>query len=234
MAIHPDELKATISDLDVDLLAEGDVESSLREVVSAALVLFSAAGAGLMLVDDSEALHYVAATDARAAALEAAQEESGEGPCVDSLINDVLVQCDDLSNDERWPTVRETIHPLGVRAILGVPVRIGGSAVGSFNTYHDHAHTWDDTEIVAVTAFGKVIEQLLAQALLAAKRNDIVEQLEYALRNRVDIERAVGVMMARDGLNPVKAFDTLRRRARDERKKVADLAREILSDPSFH
>ena len=44
-----------------------------------------------MLIDDQQALHYVGATDGRAAALEAAQEESGEGPGIDSLVNDTLV-----------------------------------------------------------------------------------------------------------------------------------------------
>ena len=65
-------------------------------------VIFDAAGAGIMLIDDGQVLHYVAATDARAAALEAAQEEAGQGPCVDSLINDEIVHTDDLLSDPRW------------------------------------------------------------------------------------------------------------------------------------
>jgi GAF domain-containing protein len=233
VAIHPDALRASLSDLSTEALTKGNLDASLHDVAAAALVLFDAAGAGLMLIDDSQALHYVAATDARAAALEAAQEESGEGPCIDSLVNDQLVRCDDLEDDDRWPIVKATICPLGVRSILGVPVRIGGTAVGSLNTYHDRPHPWDDTEIDAVSAYGRVVEELLAHALLAEKRSVIVEQLEYALRNRVDIERAVGVLMARNNLDAVKAFDALRRQARSQRTKVVDLARDILADPTF-
>ena len=58
--------------------------------------MFGADGAGVMLLDDEQALHYVGATDGRAAAFEAAQEETGEGPCVDSLIYDLTVFTADL------------------------------------------------------------------------------------------------------------------------------------------
>jgi GAF domain-containing protein len=216
-----------------EMPADQDLDASLDQVVHAALVLFATKGAGLMLVDDAEVLHYVSASDPTAAALEEVQERLGEGPCVESLINDEVVRCNDIETDPRWPTMREEVRPLRLRAILGLPVRIGGSAVGSLNVYHHEVREWDDDDVNAIGAYGRVIEELLAHALLARKSGVIVAQLTYALENRVDIERAVGVLMARHHVNAVKAFDLMRREARSSRRKVSDLAREILRDPTL-
>ena len=42
------------------------------------------------------------------------------------------------------------------------------------------------------------------------------------------IERAVGFLMATDGVDAVTAFDGLRRSAREQRRKVVDLAAEVV------
>ena len=49
-----------------------------------------------MLVDDAQVLRYIAASDPGSRALEAAQEELGHGPCVDSLVYDRLVTTSDV------------------------------------------------------------------------------------------------------------------------------------------
>src|SRR5207249_397101 len=56
----------------------------------------------------------------------------------------------------------------------------------------------------------------------------VADQLQYALDYRVVIERAVGYLMGTHHLDAVTAFDMLRRRARDSRRRVADVATEIL------
>jgi hypothetical protein len=55
-----------------------------------------------------------------------------------------------------------------------------------------------------------------------------VAQLEHALAARVSIERAIGVLAERDGLEPKVAFDGLRQRARSSGRPVHELAREVL------
>ena len=56
----------------------------------------------------------------------------------------------------------------------------------------------------------------------------MADQLQYALDYRVVIERAVGYLMGAHRLDAVTAFDLLRRRARDSRRRVADVAAEVL------
>jgi AmiR/NasT family two-component response regulator len=49
----------------------------------------------------------------------------------------------------------------------------------------------------------------------------------------VVIERAVGYLMAQRGLGSVAAFALLRRTARDQRRKISDVARELLDTGSL-
>jgi GAF domain-containing protein len=233
MPIDDSTLRRALDALAAADLPHGDLEGSLREVVQSTCVIFEAAGAGIMLIDDGQVLHYVGATDARSAALEAAQQEIGEGPCVDSLIHDTIVHTSDLATDPRWPTVSQALGGLGIHAILGVPIHIGGATVGSLNTYRDEPAPWDDSEIAAISAHARIIEELLGTALLAREQSTIATQLRHALESRVTIERAVGVVMAQSRVDPVRAFNELRMRARAERRRVVEVAHEVLDQPDY-
>ena len=191
-------------------------------------MLFQADGAGIMLIDDERALGYVQPSDVGARRLEAAQRELGHGPCVDCLVHDHAIRTDDVIGDPRWPGLGELLEGAGVRAVLGVPVRMAGGAIGSLNVYRSTTSTWSDDEITAISAYAAVIEDLIGAALLARSNEQLAQQLQRALDNRVVIERAIGYQMATEGVDPVTAFDHLRRRARDQRRKLADLATEIV------
>ena len=218
----------TIATLQETDLLEGELHAALNAVVEATSDVFGADGAGVMLIDDQQALHYVGATDGQAAALEAAQEEAGQGPCIDSLVNDQIVHTEDLLEDPRWPGLRAETESSGVRAILGVPLHIGGTTVGSLNVYRFTSGEWQPDDVDGIVAFGRLVEEMLATAMVARERHTLVDQLSTALDSRVTIERAVGVIMATRGLDPVPAFDALRRRARARRIRVGDLAAEVI------
>lgn len=57
-----------------------------------------------------------------------------------------------------------------------------------------------------------------------------VRQMEYALRSRVVIEQAIGVLAERFGIGPRDAFERLRRDARSHGERVHDLARRVVAD----
>jgi AmiR/NasT family two-component response regulator len=62
---------------------------------------------------------------------------------------------------------------------------------------------------------------VVSTALAAHDHGVLAEQLRYALDYRVIIERAVGYLMGAHRLDAVTAFDLLRKRARDSRRRVA-------------
>ena len=57
-------------------------------------------------------------------------------------------------------------------------------------------------------------------------------QLQTALDSRIVIEQAKGIVAARDAISPDEAFHKIRAQARSERRKLHDLASEIVSTTS--
>jgi GAF domain-containing protein len=208
---------------------ESELRTALQQVITGTRQLFSATGAGLMLIDDTSMLRFVAATDETGRLLEVRQEEIGRGPCVDALTFDQVTHVTDLADDDRWPELVRDLSEAGVRALLGVPVHAEGIPVGALNVYRDHPAKWSDSEISALEAYSTLIESLLRSAFMAHERGEVVEQLQHALDSRVTIERAVGVLMGRHGVDAVAAFNILRHSARSSGRKVADVAAELLA-----
>jgi GAF domain-containing protein len=210
-----------------------DLHEAMQQVLEAARVMFHATGTGLMFIDENAALRYVAATDEAGKLLEQRQEELGKGPCVDALTFDVIVQSEDLAADDRWPELRPDVTAAGVRAVLGVPVHLAGTAIASLDAYVDEPYRWDDSEIRALEAYANLIGNIVAGALQARRRGELAEQLQQALDNRVTIERAVGMIMALRGLDAVSAFNELRRAARNRGRKVVSVAEDLLGGAPF-
>lgn len=205
------------------------LETALRQLTDAVVTMFGHTGAGLMLIDDDQLVRSVLATDDLGWALESAQEEAAEGPCVDAVVHGRLVASADVATDVRWPRLADALADTSVHAVLGVPITLAGSTVGALNVYVDRKHDWDVSDQHALEVFGDVLETLLTSALLAEQRDEVVQQLQSALDSRVVIERCVGFLMGRDGLSAVGAFNHLRDIARPSRRKVQDIARELLA-----
>ena len=181
-----------------------------------------------MFITETGRLSYVAASDEVGRQLEQAQAAVGQGPCYDSYIYAHDVQSSDISADGRWPRLTEHL-PAEVRAVAGVPVMLGGAPVGTLNVYRDEPADWDESDVQALRAYGELIAEVVGSALAAHDHNTLADQLQYALDYRVVIERAVGYLMGSQGLEAVTAFNVLRKRARDSRRRIGDVSAEILA-----
>ena len=174
--------------------------------------VFAGSGVGLMLIaEDGHSLRYVASSDDVARHLELAHEQSGEGPCVDAFVLDARVKTDDLLVEPRWPDLRVALRDQPIRAVLGLPTRLG-TPVGTLNLYCERPRVWDESEITALEAYNHLLEARLAECTAGRQHDQIVDQLQVALDSRVTIERAIGLLMGRDGLD---AADGLQRVAPD-------------------
>lgn len=208
--------------------SEGSLRASIKVVIDACVDLFDVDGSGLMIADDQSVLRYAVATDGPGRLLEDLQLATGEGPCVDTFVHDDTTVVDDLASDTRYPRIAAALAPQGVGAVLGVPVRLSGLPVGSLDVYRSAAHEWDDSETAALTRYSDVLEATIAAAVAADQAGELAEQLNYALDYRVPIERGVGYLMARNGVDHAAAFSRLRQAARSARRRIGDVAEELL------
>ena len=205
------------------------VVGALEEVLDACVALFDVDGAGILIADDRDLLRFVAATDAPGRELELTEAAAGEGPCTSAFVSgEVVTSSDVTAEEERWPVLSRAMAALPVRAVLGTPVRIGGVPVGTLDVYRSRVHDWDDSEVAALARYAEVIATTLTAAVQAHTAGELARQLQYALDYRVVIERAVGYIMARDGVDPVVAFNALRAAARSRRTKIGEVAEHVL------
>ncbi len=231
MSLDPRALSASLRRLSTS--GDQDLQEALDSVVTACADVFGVTGAGLMVADEQNTLRYVSASDGPGRILEKTQTDRGEGPCVDAYVHTRVIVTDDLARDARWPETRDALVEHGIGAVLGIPIRLGGVVVGSLDVYHDGPHEWHDAEIAALTRYGDVVQATLQTALTAHRAGELAEQLQYALDYRVIIERGVGYLMAAKGLDAVAAFDLLRRSARSSRRKIGDVAHDVLATGSL-
>lgn len=228
MPIDKDALAASLRRLADPSTTDSDVIATLTEVTSACVGLFGVTGSGIMLADEQNITRYVAASDGPGSVLEILESEVGDGPCMRAFVNNTVCSVTDVTTDPRWPQLAAALAPYPVRAVLGVPVRLGAVTVGTLDVYRDRPHTWDESEQSAIQHYSDVVETTLAAALSAHKAQELAGQLQYALDYRVVIERGVGYLMARDRIGPVPAFNRLRNAARSTRTRIGDVAGQLL------
>jgi GAF domain-containing protein len=206
---------------------DADVVGVMRRAINAVHGLFGYSGAGIMFITESGHLSYVAASDEPGRQLEEAQAAAGQGPCYDSYVYASEIVSNDLHADNRWPDLPAQLSPQ-VRAVAGLPVLLSGSPIGTLNVYRNQPAAWDSSDIQALRAYSDLIAEVVGAALAAHDHSILADQLQYALDYRVLIERAVGYLMGTHSLDAVTAFNVLRKRARDSRRHVADVATEVL------
>jgi len=225
----PDVLRG-LGEIHSLLLGQDDLHSTLRVVAEIAVRTIPGCDcAGVTLVENDRVTS-TACTDALCAEIDAAQYETGEGPCVDAIRTETVMRLGDASGDERWTSFGALAERHGVSSVLGLPLEVGGEALGALNLYGKkrQAFTDRDTEIGNVLAVHGAI--VLANAKVfedVARRN---EQLTKALESRGIIERAKGVLMEREKCSADEAFEMLVRASQALNRKLRAVAEDVVDD----
>ena len=228
MTIDPDALAKSVARLEGVDPVETGLDAALELAVAETDDVFQVDGAGLLLLDEDGVLRYTAASDEPGRMLEALQEQFGEGPCVDAFLDGAPVLAADMGADPRWPSVGPLAAGHGVRAVLGVPVDLPQGPVGTLNVYAAQPHTWDDADVAGIRAYTRVIASLLRTAVRAHVSGKAAGQLQRALDHRSLIEQAKGVVMQRRGIDQQAAFELLRSQARSSRRRLDEVALQII------
>jgi transcriptional regulator with GAF, ATPase, and Fis domain len=227
MRIDPADLAESIGTL-ADLDPDRGLTRGLDRVVAAATTLFGADTAGLMLLANDGTLAAASAFDQQGALAELTQAQLGQGPCVEAFTRGVPVAIPDLRADARFDQIAFALRSAGIRGALCVPVEVLGGPIGTLDLFTATPRAWDDSEVSAAHAYAGVVASLLGSAVAAHASSRLAKQLQVALDSRVLIEQAKGVLMASEKVDAQTAFTRLRRQARNTRRPVPEVAREII------
>ncbi|HET8959649.1 GAF and ANTAR domain-containing protein [Nocardioides sp.] len=216
------------------LVDDFDVVDLLFNLVTRSVDLFGASAAGLLLSDEDGVLRVASASSAGARVLELFQIQHQEGPCLDCFRSGRPVRTERLDHEvTRWPTFASVAREQGFVGVLALPMRLRGQVIGALNLLSEHSSLpIAPDEIPLAQALADVATIAIMQDRLARSRELLAEQLQAALNSRVVIEQAKGALATRLGIDQDAAFALIRARSRSRRRKLVDVAEEVIStDP---
>jgi hypothetical protein len=166
----------------------------------------------------------LAPTDILAVQADELQYELGEGPCLDAVLDQPVVQVNDIRTDLRWPAYGPRVaKQLGIGSQLAFQFRAEPHARGGLNLYSSRAN--------AITTETHQIGVLFANlAAVALGWTRQAQSLTDALETRTMIGQAIGVLMERYRLDPDRAFGFMVRTSQAANIKLREVAAGIVDD----
>jgi GAF domain-containing protein len=199
---------------------EADLQGTLEAIVSTAVTTIdNAQYAGVNLLSGNRFIPQAVAGQPPLA-LDALQQRTGTGPCIDSSRDQVVLRVDDVASDRRWPAYAALATSLGVASMLCVPLSVDELCLGSVSLYGITPHGFKGHHEQLASLFA-------THAALALADAQRTEQLRQALANRDVIGQAKGILMERHHLTAAAAFTLLTERSQRANRKLAVVAREL-------
>lgn len=198
------------------------MEEVLRGVTAAVLELIPGAEhSGVLLLGKGKDYETLAPTDNLMFDLDHLQVETGQGPCVEAAVDDLIVRTDDFSEELRWPDYRPKVLELGIRSALSFKLYTATRTAGALNIFSSKPDAFDAES----EAIGSVLAAHAAAAIVASRQG---EQLQSALSSRDLIGQAKGIIMERYGVDALRAFDMLRELSQSGNVKLVDIAKQVI------
>lgn len=185
-------------------------------------------GAGVMVGDDDDNLHFITTSGGTLAELERLQLELEEGPCLLAYQTGQHIEVPDLSDDPRFPRFGSKAIQAGLLAVYSFPMTIDGDVIGATNLYRNEPGRLTPVQREAGQTLAFVATSYVRNARDSADRDLMTKGLQDALSNRAHLEQAKGYLMHAHAVKATTAYEMIRSYARPRRVKVRELAEEIL------
>ena len=219
------QLAATFVELADTLVTGFDVTDFLHGLANRSVQLLDADAAGLMLADQRGSLEVIASSTEELRMVELFQLQHDQGPCLECFQTGQPVHEADLSAASgRWPLFAPAATEAGFAAVQALPMRLRDEVIGAMNMFMRTPGRLDETGVQVGQALADVATIGLLHERNLRSQEVLAEQLQGALNSRVAIEQAKGVLAERLGLDMGEAFNLLRSQARQQNRRLTELA----------
>lgn len=235
------QLARTFVELADTLVADFDVVDLLTLVADRCVEVFQVDAAGVMVATPNGDLRLMASSSDAVRTLELFELQSREGPSLDCFHSGKPVINEDLDQtDSRWPHFAPVAISHGFRSVHALPMRLRGHVIGALNLFQAAGGFVHD-DVTSAQALADVATIAILHHRASIEAELLNEQLNQALNSRIIIEQAKGVLAGSEAVTLEEAFTSLRGHARRTRRRLADVATEVvdgtlasteLSDPS--
>ncbi|HET6625648.1 MAG TPA: GAF and ANTAR domain-containing protein [Nocardioidaceae bacterium] len=167
------------------------------------------------------------ANDEVASLVDRFERETGQGPCLDAILDESYQHDPDITVHSTWPELsKQVLEHTPVRSMIGYRLLVGGRKAGALNIFGDvpGALTERSAEI------GAIVAAFASVALAGLSHHERAETLKRGLETNREIGKAIGLLMATHHIDDAAAFDVLRRASSEMNVKLAEIARRVVDD----
>lgn len=225
------QVTETFIELADTLASDYEIGEFLHTLVERCAEILRVSTAGVVIESRAGTLRLAAATSDEMEALEDAEIDHGEGPCLDAHRHGEAVSAGDLRDElGRWPNIVPLALDMGLLAVHAFPLRLRQDRIGALNLYRDSTGAFHADDVRLAQAMADVAAIGILQERKVSAAEERADQLQHALDSRVVIEQAKGVLAERAGISPAEAFERIRRHARSNHMTVRATAQAVVEN----
>ncbi|WP_370617812.1 GAF and ANTAR domain-containing protein [Mumia qirimensis] len=162
-------------------------------------------------------------TGPRARDADLLQYEVGEGPSLDTIVDQETTLVRDLAHEERWPSwSRRVHHDLGFGSVLCFQLFTTADDYGALTMYSERVDAFDEHDQVV----GIAMAAHVAVALASSRE---IEHRSRSAHTRTTIGQAMGIVMERYGLDTTRAFQFLQRVSSITNTRLLTVAEHVVA-----
>lgn len=216
-----DDLAVQFGELARTLQRPDDPHSTLEEIVRAAVTFIPGADEGsISVVLGRKQVTSEAPSGSLAQTVDALQDQTGQGPCLDAVYQQETVRVADMASETRWPDFTRRALSAGAAAMLSFQLYVEGDNLGALNLYSRRAGGFDDES----EHVGLLFASHAAIAYAAARER---AGLVRSVATRQLIGQAQGILMERHKVTADQAFALLVRASQHGNVKLRDIAERL-------
>jgi hypothetical protein len=229
------ELIESLSEVARTLFAAGGVEGTLQAIVDLAVTTIDGCDSAGIFTAVGDQVATAVYSDELVLRVDALQQETGEGPCLDAVSQNATFYAEDLRNDPRWTRFGPRSVKIGVRCALAFSL-VANATPGALNLYAHYPRAFGATDRAKGVIFATLASLALGGAHSHEDEDRRVENLQTALGTRELIGQAQGILMEREHITSAQAFTILRRASQHLNIKLREVAQDLVDTgqrPSF-
>lgn len=213
------------------LLVSGERGGAVLRVIDDACTrILGVASVGILVVDPRGGIDVVAASDEQARFVELLQSQVDEGPCLDCIHTNEVINVPDLSAArDIWPTFVPIALAAGYRAVHALPLRLGDRSVGGLNLLHT-SELWltELQQRLGQTFADLAVLGLSLERDSSRQMERLAEETLRALNDRAMVGQAVGMVAGALDIPPERARTMIGIYSRRYEHPARDLAQAII------
>jgi transcriptional regulator with GAF, ATPase, and Fis domain len=227
MTGHPQDLGQVLVSLVDQLVTDFDFVDLAHSLTQAVIDLVGADAAGVMVVDRSKVLRVIAASDEDTHVLEVFEVQSRQGPCFEAWSNGSALFEADIAAVKRWPLFSQQAANLGYVMTAAVPLRLGGEIFGALNIFW-RAGPLPEDFMQSLQALADLAAVGLGQQVALMDPRQLAGQIDRAMRSRVAIEQAKGMLAVQANVNMDQAYSLMTHYGRRHGMFISEIAQRVL------